>query len=75
MLVVYGIVGFFYDSSFADPGDLRDALGLLAVNGWANAFHILSGAAGLLVAGFAARRYAIGLTALYATIAVFGSLG
>jgi hypothetical protein len=73
-LVLYGIVGFFYDSSFASPDDAREALGLLSVNGWANTFHILTGAIGLLLAGFASRRYAIWLTAVYATVAIFGSL-
>jgi len=73
-LVIYGIVGFFYDSSFARPDDLREALGLLSVNGWANSFHILTGAIGLLLAGFASRRYAIWLTAIYVAIAVLGSL-
>ena len=73
-LFVYGIVGFFYDSSFARPDDLGEALGLLSVNGWANTFHILTGAFGLLVAGFASRRYALWLTAIYAAVAVFGSL-
>jgi Domain of unknown function (DUF4383) len=73
-LMIYGIAGFFYDSSFARPDDLREALGLLSVNGWANSFHILTGAIGLLVAGFASRRYAIWLTATYAAVAVFGSL-
>jgi uncharacterized membrane protein len=73
-LVIYGIAGFFYDSSFTSPSDARDALGLLSVNGWANSFHILTGALGLLVAGFASRRYAIGLIAVYAAVAVFGSI-
>jgi Domain of unknown function (DUF4383) len=73
-LAIYGIVGFFYDSSFAQPDDLREALGLVSVNGWANSFHILTGAVGLLLAGFASRRYAIWLTATYAAVAVFGSL-
>lgn len=73
-LVIYGITGFFYDSSFAQPDDLREALGLLSVNGWANSFHILTGALGLLLAGFASRRYAIGLTAMYTAVAVFGSI-
>jgi uncharacterized membrane protein len=73
-LFVFGIVGFFYDSSFARPDDLREALGLFSVNGWANSFHVLTGALGLLLAGFASRRYAIGLTAVYAAVAVFGSL-
>jgi len=73
-LVIYGIVGFFYDSSFSRPDDLREALGLLSVNGWANSFHVLTGAIGLLLAGFASRRYALWLTAIYAAVAVFGSL-
>jgi hypothetical protein len=73
-LVTYGIVGFFYDASFARPDDVRDALGLLSVNGWANVFHMLTGAAGLLLAGFASRRYAIWTTAAYASIAVLGSI-
>jgi hypothetical protein len=73
-LVIYGIVGFFYDSSFARPDDLREALGLLSVNGWANSFHVLTGATGLFLAGFASRRYALWLTAMYTAIAVFGSL-
>ncbi len=73
-LVIYGIVGFFYNSSFASPGDARDALGLLSVNGWANSFHILTGALGLLIAGFASRRYALWLTSTYVLIAVAGSL-
>ena len=73
-LVTFGIVGFFFDPSFAAPEDARDALGLLSVNGWANSFHILTGALGLLLAGFASRRYAIWLSAAYVAIAVFGSL-
>ena len=69
-LVLFGIVGFFYDSSFAAPGEPSAALGLLAVNGWANVFHILTGALGLLLAGFASRRYAIWIGALYLVVAV-----
>ncbi len=74
LLMIGGIVGFFFGSSFSRPDDLRDALGLFSVNGWANSFHLLTGALGLLLAGFAARRYAIWLTAVYAAVAVFGSL-
>jgi hypothetical protein len=73
-LVIYGVVGFFFDASFARPDDLREALGLLSVNGWANSFHVLTGAIGLLVAGFASRRYAGAIGALYAGVAVFGSI-
>jgi hypothetical protein len=73
-LMIYGIGGFFFDASFARPGDLREALGLFSVNGWANSFHVITGAIGLLLAGFASRRYAIWLTATYAAVAVFGSI-
>jgi hypothetical protein len=73
-LFVYGIAGFFHDSSFAAPADLRDALGLFSVNGWANSFHILTGAIGLLLAGFAPRPYAFGIGAAYLLIAIAGSL-
>jgi uncharacterized membrane protein len=73
-LVIYGVAGFFFNASFARPDDLREALGLLSVNGWASCFHVLTGAIGLLVAGFASRRYAIGLTAAYAAVAVFGAI-
>jgi Domain of unknown function (DUF4383) len=71
-LLIYGIVGFFFDSSFAAPADVRDAVGLLSVNGWANAFHMLTGAAGLLAAGFASRTYALWLSAVYVAVALTG---
>jgi Domain of unknown function (DUF4383) len=73
-LLTYGIVGFFVDSSFAAPADLRDAVGLLSVNGWANASHMLAGALGLLLAGFASRAYALWLSAFYVAVAALGSL-
>ncbi len=73
-LVIYGIAGFFFDASFARPDDLREALGLLSVNGWANSFHVLTGAIGLLLAGFASRRYAIAISSTYVLIALAGSL-
>lgn len=73
-LTVGGIAGFFADSSFARPDDVADAAGLLSVNGWANLVHLLTGAIGLLVAGFAARRYAVWVTAFYAAIALAGAI-
>jgi Domain of unknown function (DUF4383) len=71
-LVVFGIVGFFYSASFGSPGEVDDALGAFAVNGWANVLHIASGALGLLVAGYAARRYALWLGGLYAVVGAWG---
>jgi hypothetical protein len=71
-LLVAGIIGFFYSSSFGGPGDVDDVFGILAVNGWHNMVHILTGALGLLAAGYAARTYALGLGAVYIAIAVWG---
>jgi hypothetical protein len=71
-LVVAGIVGFFYSSSFGGPGNVDDALGVLSVNGWHNLFHIGTGAIGLLVADRAPRRYALWLGGAYVALAVWG---
>ena len=72
-LVVAGIIGFFYSASFnTNPADVDDAFGILSVNGWHNMVHILTGGLGLLVAGYAARQYALGLGVVYIVIAVWG---
>ncbi|HEY5051957.1 MAG TPA: DUF4383 domain-containing protein [Solirubrobacterales bacterium] len=72
VLVVAGLVGFFYSSSFGSPGNVDDALGALRVNGWHNLFHIGTGAIGLLVANRAARRYALWLGGAYVALAIWG---
>jgi Domain of unknown function (DUF4383) len=72
VLVVAGIIGFFYSASFGSPGKVDDVFGILSVNAWHNIVHILTGAIGLLVAGYAAREYALGLGAVYLVIAVWG---
>jgi Domain of unknown function (DUF4383) len=72
VLVVAGIIGFFYSASFGSPGEVDDVFGILSVNAWHNIVHILTGAIGLLVAGYAAREYALGLGAVYLVIAVWG---
>jgi hypothetical protein len=72
VLVIAGIAGFFYSASFGGPGEVDDAFGLLSVNGWHNLVHILSGALGLFLAGFAARRYAFWLGLVYLGIALWG---
>jgi len=71
-LVVGGIVGFFYSASFGGPGKVDDVFGVLSVNGWHNVFHVATGAIGLLVAGYAARQYALWLGALYIALALWG---
>lgn len=74
MLVIVGIAGFFYSASFGSPGKVDDALGIFAVNGWDNVFHIVTGALGLLVAGYAGRQYALCLGALYVLVGAWGFL-
>jgi hypothetical protein len=71
-LVVAGIVGFFYSASFGSPGTVDEALGVFSVNAWENVLHALTGAIGLLVAGYASRRYALWLGAFYLVLAVWG---
>jgi hypothetical protein len=71
-LVIAGIVGFFYSASFGSPGEVDDALGILSVNAWHNVFHVATGALGLLVAGYAARQYALFLGVLYLALAAWG---
>jgi hypothetical protein len=72
ILVVAGIVGFFYSASFGAPGEVDDVLGIFAVNAWSNVLHILTGAIGLWMAGYAARRYALWLGLFYIAIAIWG---
>jgi hypothetical protein len=72
VLVIAGILGFFYSASFGSPGEVDDVLGILSVNAWHNIFHIVSGAIGLLVAGYAARQYALWLGVLYIVLTIWG---
>jgi Domain of unknown function (DUF4383) len=73
-LVIAGIIGFFYDASFATGDDLRaDAVfGVLDVNGWHNLVHLTLGLLGLAAAGYAARTYALAVGLLYVILAVWG---
>ena len=71
-LVIAGILGFFYSSSFRSPGNVDAVLGILNVNGWHNVVHIVTGGLGLLAAGYAARQYALGLGVVYIAIAIWG---
>jgi hypothetical protein len=78
VLVIAGIIGFFYNASFASGNDIvgddrsYEVFGLLAVNGWHNLVHIATGLLGLLAAGYAARVYALGLGLVYVLIAIWG---
>jgi hypothetical protein len=74
VLVVAGIIGFFYSAAFGSPGKVDAVVGVLDVNGWHNVVHILSGAAGLALAGSLprARLYALGLAIVYTVVAIWG---
>ncbi len=75
-LTIAGIIGFFYEASFAVGDDIRTdkVFDILAVNGWHNVVHIATGALGLAVAGsyIGSRNYAIGLGAVYIGVAIWG---
>lgn len=72
LLIVLGIVGFFYTASFGGLGDYDDALGLVQVNGWLNLLYLATGGLGLLLAGAAPRRYAAAIGLLYTVLAIVG---
>lgn len=72
VLVVLGILGFFYTASFGDIDHYEKALGGLQVNGWLNLFYVATGALGLLAASAAARAYALLAGALFTLLAILG---
>jgi hypothetical protein len=72
-LVLAGILGFFYSSSFGSPGKVDGVLGILDVNGWHNIVHLATGVLGLMSLSYgAARTYAVGLGAVYVVVAIWG---
>ena len=74
VLVIAGIIGFFYESSFATGDEITSdkVFGILAVNGWHNLVHISIGALLLLLAGSAARPAALIVGILYIVLCVLG---
>jgi hypothetical protein len=80
VLVVAGIIGFFYNAHFGSGENVVgddtsfEVFGILAVNGWHNLVHIALGLLGLAAAGTAARSYALGAGALYIVLAIWGFL-
>jgi hypothetical protein len=74
VLVIAGIIGFFYEASFATGDSIRseDVFGVLSVNGWHNLVHIAIGAVLLICAGSAARGAALFVGILYIVLCVLG---
>jgi Domain of unknown function (DUF4383) len=75
VLLVAGIIGFFYSAAFGTPGNVDAVLGILDVNGWHNLVHVASGALGLLAFAsgpVASRTYALAFGAVYLAVAIWG---
>jgi hypothetical protein len=72
LLVVLGVLGFFYDASFGSLDQYEDALGRLQVNGWLNLFYVATGAIGLLLAAVASRSFSLATGLLYTVLAIIG---
>ena len=77
LLVVAGIVGFFYSSGF-DTGangvanDTDEIFGIFAMNGWGNVICIFWGLLGLACARSASRSFALGFGLYALVIALIG---
>lgn len=72
LLVVLGLVGFFYSASFGALDHYEDALGGLQVNAWLNLFYLGVGGIGVLVAGVSSRSYALATGVLFTALALVG---
>jgi hypothetical protein len=76
VLVLVGIIGFFYNAEFTSDESVRDAMfGVFDVNGWHNTLHILTGVLALLAYGagvHAARNCAMVLGVVFVVVAAWG---
>jgi Domain of unknown function (DUF4383) len=72
LLVVLGVLGFFYGSSFGSPGTLDHTLGVFRTNGWLNLFWAAVGSLGLLTAGTFSRAYALAAGILLTALGIWG---
>ena len=72
LLVVLGVIGFFYDASFGPLDQYEEAVGAVQVNGWLNLFYIATGSLGILVAGVSSRTYSLTVGALFIALAIVG---
>jgi hypothetical protein len=74
VLLLTGIVGFFYSASFGSPGEVEAVFGILDVNGFHNLVHVLSGLLGIVMsrAFGSARVYCLLLAATYAAVTIWG---
>jgi hypothetical protein len=72
LLILLGIAGFFYGSSFGSPGTIDHTLGALRTNAWLSLVWVATGAVGLLLAGIFSRAYALGAGLLLTALGAWG---
>jgi hypothetical protein len=73
VLVIAGIIGFFYNSTFTSNESVHDdVFGLLSVNGWHNVVHLVTGAVTLWAARAMPRRWAGIFGVVYLAVAIWG---
>jgi hypothetical protein len=72
LLVVLGVLGFFYGSSFGSPGTVAHTLGIFRTNDWLNLLWVAVGALGLLTAGTFSRAYALTAGLLLTALGIWG---
>jgi Domain of unknown function (DUF4383) len=73
LLVVAGIVGFFYNGTFTSNERIHDnLLGAFSVNGWSNSLHVALGIWGLSAGS--SRTFCYGAGLLLVALGVWGFL-
>lgn len=72
LLLVLGVLGFFYYASFGALDRYEEALGGIEVNGWLNLFYVAVGSVGILVAGVSSRTYSLSVGLLFTLLAIVG---
>ena len=73
VLVIAGIIGFFYNSTFTSDKSVHDdVFGILSVNGWHNVVHLLTGAVTLAAARSMPRTWAGIFGIVYLVVAIWG---
>src|SRR3954469_15037230 len=73
VLVVAGLIGFFYNSTFTSDESVRDdVFGILSVNGWHNVVHIATGLLSLAFARSAPRTWALIFGVVYLIVTIWG---
>jgi hypothetical protein len=74
LLVLLGLGGMLENAEFSEPALWSELFGFYAVNGWANAAHVVLGVIALLLAPGISRLWAVIATILFLGLGVWGVL-